>query len=48
MAKWPACAASTPVTEPAAQAIAVGVPGPSLTNILAALEPVISQGRPHV
>jgi hypothetical protein len=40
--------AGTRVTELAAQAIAVGAPGPSLTNILAALEPVVSQGRPHV
>lgn len=37
--------AGTHVTELTAQAIAVGAPGPSLTNILAALEPVISQDR---
>jgi hypothetical protein len=40
--------ASTRVTELAAQAIAAGAPDPSLTNVLAALEPVVSQGRPHV
>ncbi|MEU9796435.1 hypothetical protein AB0E27_38755 [Streptomyces sparsogenes] len=38
---------SAQVTELIAQAIAAGAPGPSLTNVLATLDPLISQDRPH-
>ncbi|MFB7341263.1 hypothetical protein ACFCZ6_14495 [Streptomyces hydrogenans] len=36
------------VSELTAQAIAAGVPGPALRNVLARMEPVVIRDRPHV